>query len=490
MLTNALLLSAATMAVSSETSAQYPPNIKNGSANPIISSAPPNNNTNVAASAASISRPPNAADPAAKMITEDERRMKFLALLCGSGAFPRTDTSHGLDGTNNNSSNGVMISNGRPRSGSIGKVMVGESGVANSNDGNAMDIDLPQQSVDGKHKGKNATTSAASSSAAAAAARSAITHNNDEPNYTPTTPHNLSRRLLHKSSVGYLDDSVPLLTSALSDRFLATVLVQAMACRDRRIEGYKATLRQRKRRLRHRRRVLRERESRDELTMKKLKVKQGNKGGEDYGKMVEDVDKEEEYYDSYFKGNGDNDEGKKQDGIGEDYNSEEDDEDDVSDDELIDESMYDLKLRDLVRPLSAWGFDLTGKMGFHGDSTENTDRKLQEDDDDSASDGDDLDEEEENEDGDNNDESDGDLMTDDEAAGNKSTASSPTKKKKNVAASKTKKTTATKKKKAATAKRKRADEEGGDGKEDDSGKPKAKKASTEASKKPPAADKK
>ena len=102
-------------------------------------------------------------------------------------------------------------------------------------------------------------------------------NNNDEPNYTPTTPQNLSRRLLHKSSVGYLDDSVPLLTSALSDRFLATVLVQAMACRDRRIEGYKATLRQRKRRVRHRKRVLREREGRDGLMMKKLRLKQQQK---------------------------------------------------------------------------------------------------------------------------------------------------------------------------------------------------------------------
>ncbi|KAL3815938.1 hypothetical protein ACHAXA_008312, partial [Cyclostephanos tholiformis] len=106
------------------------------------------------------------------------------------------------------------------------------------------------------------------------------------------------------SGVGYLDESVPLLLSSMADRFLATVLVQGMACRDRRLEGYDELLRERRRRRRHRARVLgerreRERRFRDEMNARReraeaavadaveverqmkeqINSKKGNKGG-------------------------------------------------------------------------------------------------------------------------------------------------------------------------------------------------------------------
>ena len=471
--------------------------------------ATPHNNGS--ATITTVAVPNNIPTPAARMITEDERRMKFLALLCGSGAFPARSSS-----TSNNNNmlqnfsggssvvggNSDIMINNRQRSGSvssIGKVMVDRNGVAkdSGSSSSAMDIDIPNNN-DSSAGGLNVQNTTITTSVATVANTNGQPPYNDEPNYTPTTPHNLSRRILHKSSVGYLDESVPLLTSALSDRFMATVLIQAMVCRDRRIEGYKATLRQRKRRLRHRRRVLQERALRmgddNGKLMKKIKMK----GGEDYEKMVEDVDAEEEYYDSYFGKDEDNngeEDGRGNKG-GEGYNSEDDDEDDddVSDDELIDESQYDLKLRDLVRPLSAWGFDLTGKMGFHNDNNDDLDRKLQGDEYDSASDGDDLDDEDDNnnEDGENE-ESDADLMTDEEGP------ASPKKKKKKPVQSKAtskKATTTTKKKKATTSAKRKRDEKEGDGgvgkdvKKDDSGKPKAKKAATESTKKAATTDKK
>jgi len=53
----------------------------------------------------------------------------------------------------------------------------------------------------------------------------------------PTVPTALSRRMLHKQGAGYLDTAVAFIASAAADRFLATVLHQAIVCRDRRIQG-------------------------------------------------------------------------------------------------------------------------------------------------------------------------------------------------------------------------------------------------------------
>ena len=78
---------------------------------------------------------------------------------------------------------------------------------------------------------------------------------------------------------------------------------------------------------------------------------------EEYEKQTEDVDAEEDYYNAYNGKKGDDDDDDSM-----------DDSDDEEEDELLeDATQYDLKLRDLVRPLSAWVFDLTGKLGFAED---------------------------------------------------------------------------------------------------------------------------
>jgi hypothetical protein len=53
----------------------------------------------------------------------------------------------------------------------------------------------------------------------------------------PTVPTALSRRMLQRQGVGYLDDTVAAVVSASGDRFLATILQQAVACRDQRLRG-------------------------------------------------------------------------------------------------------------------------------------------------------------------------------------------------------------------------------------------------------------
>ena len=53
----------------------------------------------------------------------------------------------------------------------------------------------------------------------------------------PTVPTALSRRILHKQGVGYLDGTVGAVVSAAGDRFLATVLQQTLVCRNERLKG-------------------------------------------------------------------------------------------------------------------------------------------------------------------------------------------------------------------------------------------------------------
>ena len=53
----------------------------------------------------------------------------------------------------------------------------------------------------------------------------------------PTVPTSLSRRMLNRQGAGFLDSTVAALVSAAGDRFLATVLHQAGACRDQRLKG-------------------------------------------------------------------------------------------------------------------------------------------------------------------------------------------------------------------------------------------------------------
>lgn len=226
------------------------------------------------------------------------------------------------------------------------------------------------------------------------------------PNYQPTTPANLSRRLLHRSGVGYLDAALPLLLSSLADRFLATVLVQATACRDRRLEGHDALRKEERRRVRHRSRVMRERRDRkrrweEELKRRRgeaekavreagvtLEHQSGRKGGatvghsgvkgrgmfrlsekdreaaEEYRKQTEEMDAEEDYYNAYYNRKGKGDGGSNFSAIDVDQNDDDDDDDSEAEEMPEDAERYDIQLRDLVRPLRAWGFDIASKPGL------------------------------------------------------------------------------------------------------------------------------
>jgi hypothetical protein len=207
----------------------------------------------------------------------------------------------------------------------------------------------------------------------------------------PTVPTALSRRILQKQGVGYLDDTVAAVVSASADRFLATVLHQAAACRDQRLKGAELAqeaARHRKRHMQHyeadsdeRQRRKEEKEKKREranlaaveaaevltksgkspakegeptATKSKKKKKvvvddngtNGNKRKhhpeEDDDDSYDSVDEEEDYYRNYY---GDDN-----------VNGGKDDEDE--DDET-------LILRDIARPLEAWDFHLTGKEGMY-----------------------------------------------------------------------------------------------------------------------------
>jgi len=195
----------------------------------------------------------------------------------------------------------------------------------------------------------------------------------------PTVPTALARRMLQQQGVGYLDDTVAALASAAADRFLATVLQQAVACRDRRCKGtelakeeaavrkkhvslYQQDAEDRKRRKHTRDRLVLERSKAAVAAAKELSNGKGppkkktKKAGPDEPETVEpkevkidmdepldddSLDEEERYYQEYYQDD--------------DVESEEDEEDDTK---------FMLLLRDLERPLAAWQFKLTGKVGL------------------------------------------------------------------------------------------------------------------------------
>jgi len=89
------------------------------------------------------------------------------------------------------------------------------------------------------------------------------------------------------------------------------------------------------------------------------------------------MDEEMEYYDNYLQGNRDKNDGgrsnnrgdgsgkdKDNDNEGDQSNDDDSDEDDDNDDDDDDDSKLTLQLRDVVRPLEAWGVSLTGKVGL------------------------------------------------------------------------------------------------------------------------------
>lgn len=226
----------------------------------------------------------------------------------------------------------------------------------------------------------------------------------------PTVPTALSRRLLHRQGVGYLDETVAAIASASADRFLATVLHQAGACRDQRLEGAGMARKARRYRKRHVEQCQadtddrRRRKKKNELQREKSNlaaiaaadvVKKGGNAGskkdsdgvtkskkkkktaapaeapENSSKAIsalkdpdeadeeeshDSVDDEEDFYQNYYYGAGESDD------------SDEDDE--------------TLKLVDITRPLEAWDFHLTGKLGLESTQAESEAEESEEDKDD------------------------------------------------------------------------------------------------------------
>jgi hypothetical protein len=221
----------------------------------------------------------------------------------------------------------------------------------------------------------------------------------------PTVPTALSRRMLHRQGAGYYDGTVAAITSAAADRFLATVLQQAVACRDQRLKGTEIARQSARKRKRHRRQYQEntddrrrrkdEREAfREEINLaaiaaadaltQKASSGTGNaadSNADDGGAFAgsppkskkkkkatdfvplnglkkraidlsedeasyDSIDEEEEYYAQYYS-----------DDEGNDSSENEDDEDD--------EMMI---LRDLSRPLEAWDFHLNGKLDMNWDT--------------------------------------------------------------------------------------------------------------------------
>ena len=158
------------------------------------------------------------------------------------------------------------------------------------------------------------------------------------------------------------------------------------------------------------------------------------KAAEEYRKQTEEMDAEEDYYNTYYKRKGDEDDGSNASANDAGLNGDDDDSD--AEDMPEDATRYDIQLRDLVRPLRAWGYDLSGKPGFavQGNSGEDPSDGDGERGADDAERSDDEEEEEDQEDDEAVDSDEEDpATTDDEARG-------PAKKKRKQAASaKTKK---------------------------------------------------
>jgi hypothetical protein len=230
-------------------------------------------------------------------------------------------------------------------------------------------------------------------------------HHLDATSSGPTVPTALSRRLLHKQGVGFVDDTVCAIASASADRFLATLLHQAGACRDQRLKGAEEGQRARKHRKRHieqyladtdgrRQRKLEYERQRERANLKAIAVADASRrGGGAASKKDADgntntkktkkatpdgfdtetskvhgiarpeapdgdddshdsLDDEEEYYQQYY-----------------------DDQGDGSDDDEDDET---LQLTDISRPLQAWDFYVAGKLGEEWSDSE-ADNKSQDD---------------------------------------------------------------------------------------------------------------
>ena len=204
----------------------------------------------------------------------------------------------------------------------------------------------------------------------------------------PTVPTSLARRMLHRQGVGYLDETVAMLTAAAADRFLATVLQQAVVCRDRRVSGQVLSKEESEKRRKHVALYMQDSDYRKrrklERTSQKLQANaaavaaakelshrasaadsKANAAKKKNLKRSETVEEEANGTKTMEEAIGD-DEFLDDDSLDEEehyYNEyygelpEEDDEEDSEED-------FTLLLRDLERPLEAWHFKLTGKVGL------------------------------------------------------------------------------------------------------------------------------
>ncbi len=223
----------------------------------------------------------------------------------------------------------------------------------------------------------------------------------------PTVPTALSRRMLHRQGAGYYDGTVAAMTSAAADRFLATILQQAVACRDQRLKGAELARQSAKKRKRHRRQYQESVDDRrrrkeekaayreevnlaaiaaaDALQHKSTANKPGvsdtnkvDEGGaaatsppkpkkkkkatdtpalNGYKKRPEDLSDDEASYDSIDE---------EEEYYGQYYNDDDDSSDDGDNGEDEDETMI---LLDIKRPLEAWDYNMTGKLEIYGTNT-------------------------------------------------------------------------------------------------------------------------
>ena len=286
------------------------------------------------------------------------------------------------------------------------------------------------------------TTAAATTTSSTTAAAESATRVMGSNNAGPTVPTALSRRMLHRQGVGYLDGTVASVVSASADRFLATVLQQSMACRDQRLNGArmaKKAERDRKRHQRHykadvddrKRRKAEIEKARETVALQTIQVAEGVRRenqskasaavqeaaaaakGETVKrrkrppsasanpangvkvdpvlkKLAEEdenedgydsIDEEEEYYQQKMGGPNVDDDGEN--GVGTTGDENDVDKEDGDDDEEEEEEEEDvtLLLRDIVRPLEAWDFRLAGKETLPTQPAERH-QKIQIDDDD------------------------------------------------------------------------------------------------------------
>lgn len=208
----------------------------------------------------------------------------------------------------------------------------------------------------------------------------------------PTVPTALSRRMLHRQGVGYLDDTVGAVVSASADRFLATILQQGIACRDQRLKGLalsKEAARQRKRHMQHydeetidrKRRREQAEESREKDHLAAIAAgealnKKGVKGDDKKKKKTKKSDESQTPTNGATKksANKEDDDDASYDSIDEEeeyYRKNQDpdslDRKDKNDEDELDDTIL---LRDLQRPLEAWKFHLLGKESLEAYSSE------------------------------------------------------------------------------------------------------------------------